>query len=219
VRSAVELMQEIGEPYRPIDAPLLRADVRDFVESYYGLPLEKLKIGNMLSDFVSILANHGIRSPGDLMLLTRALITLEGVGRDLDPEFNMAEHLAPFVEQIVRDRYNVRRITSRVLTESRTFLQLAHDVPLHLGKSLEKLSKDDLRMQLDHRGLDHLITELDRSSNRIVISLVISALIVASSLIIRAGAEHTMWFIVPLFLLSIFLGVWLIYGVFRSGRL
>ena len=218
-RSAVELMQEIGEPYRPIDAPLLRADVRDFVENYYGLPLEKLNIGSMLADFVSVLANHGIRCPGDLMLLTRALITLEGVGRELDPEFNMAAHLAPFVEQIVRDRYNVRRITNRLLGESKTFLRLAHDVPLHLGRSLEKLSKDDLRMQLEHRGLDHLITELDRSSNRIVISLVISALIVASSLIIRAGVEHTLWFVVPLFLLSIFLGVWLIYGVFRSGRL
>ena len=218
-RSAVELMQEIGEPYRPIDAPLLRADVRDFVENYYGLPLEKLNIGSMLSDFVSVLANHGIRCPGDLMLLTRALITLEGVGRELDPEFNMAAHLAPFVEQIVRDRYNVRRITNRLLSESKTFLRLAHDVPLHLGRSLEKLSKDDLRMQLEHRGLGHLITELDRSSNRIVISLVISALIVASSLIIRAGVEHTLWFVVPLFLLSIFLGVWLIYGVFRSGRL
>ncbi len=219
VRSTVELMQEIGEPYRPVDAPLLRADVRDFVENYYGLPLEKLNIGSMLSDFVSILSGHGIRCPGDLMLLIRSLITLEGVGHDVDPEFNLAAHLAPFVEQVVRDRYNVRRVANRLLAESKTFLRVAHDVPLHLGRSLEKLSKDDLKMQLEHRGLDHLITELDRSSNRIVIGVVISALIVASSLIIRAGIGDTLWFIIPLFLLSIFLGVWLIYGVFRSGRL
>jgi ubiquinone biosynthesis protein len=62
------------------------------------------------------------------------------------------------------------------------------------------------------------MTELDRSSNRVVIGLVVSALILASSLVLRTGSE-SVWFTVPLFVLSSLLGVWLIYGVFRSGRL
>src|SRR5690606_11086516 len=98
----------------PVDVPLLRAEARDFIENYYGVPLERLSVGNMLSDFVSILANHGIRCPGDLMLLIRAIITLEGVGRDLDPEFNLASHLAPFVEYCVKERYNPQRIKQRL---------------------------------------------------------------------------------------------------------
>lgn len=218
VPAAVELMQTIGQPFRPCDAPLLRADVRDFVENYYGLPLERLNVGSMLTDFVRILSIHGIRCPGDLMLLVRALVTLEGVGRDLDPQFNLAQHLAPFVEEVVGERYNPRRITARLISESRTFARLAHDVPLFVGRSLEKLSKDELKMQLDHRGLDHLITELDRSSNRVVIGVVMSSLIVASALIIRSG-PGALWISVPVFLMSSLLGIWLIYGVFRSGRL
>ena len=104
------------------------------------------------------------------------------------------------------------------MAESRTFLQLAHDLPLHLGRSLEKLSKDDLRVQFEHTGLDRFITEVDRSSNRVVIGLVMSSLIVASALVIRS-AVGSLWFSVPMFVLSSLLGIWLIYGVFRSGRL
>ena len=223
VRQVGELMQAIGQPYREVDHALLRADVRDFVDNYYGVSLERLSVGNMLSDFVFILANHSIRCPGDLLLLVRALVTLEGVGCELDPHFNMAAHLAPFVEQMLRDRYSPRRIAERLIAESKVFLKLAHDVPLYLGRTLEKLSRDELKIQMEHRGLDRLGTEIDRSSNRIVISLVMSSVIVASALMIRTVPDwiwlNVNWFNVAIYFISSLLGIWLIYGIFRSGRL
>lgn len=219
VRGTVAQVLQIGKPYRPIDRPLLQSDVRDFIEGYYGLPLERINVGNLLSDFVGILSGHGIRYPADLMLLIRAIITLEGVGRELDPGFNLAEHLAPVVERLVRDRYNPQRMAQRVYSEARSLFQLLHRFPGHLGKTLEKLSTDDLRIQLEHRHLDHLITELDRSSNRVVVGLVMSAMIMASALVIRTTGVATWWISVPAFVLSSLLGIWLIYGIFRSGRL
>ena len=179
---AVDLIQIIGQPFRPIDTPLLRADVRDFIENYYGVPLERLKVGRMLSDFVAVLLNHGIRCPADLMLLVRCLVTLEGVGRDLDPSFNLAAELAPFMERVVSERYNPRRMIDRLTDETRMLAGLARDIPRYVGRSLEKLSKDELKVQFEHTGLDRLITELDRSSNRVVIGVVMSSLIISSSL-------------------------------------
>jgi len=219
VRTATEVIRESGQPFRPIDEPLLRIDVRDFVETYYGVSLERLNVGSMLSDFVSILSSHGIRCPGDMMLLIRAMVTLEGVGRSLDPDFNMAEQLVPFVEKIVRERYNPRRIVNRLLSESKTFLRLAHNLPLNIGKTLEKLSNDDLKVQLEHGSLEHFINEVDRSSNRVVIGVVMSSLIVSSALILRTSPPASVWLSVLMFSLWGFLGLWLIYGVFRSGRL
>jgi ubiquinone biosynthesis protein len=218
VNKAVETIQIIGTPFRPVDQPLLRADVRDFVDNYYGVSLERLRVGRMLADFVSVLLNHGIRCPADLMLLIRCLVTLEGVGRDLDPSFNLAAQLAPFLERVISDRYNVKRIIDRIYSESRSLMQLAHDVPRYVGRSLEKLSKDELKVQFEHTGLDRVMTELDRSSNRLVIGLVMSSLIISSSLVLRAGGA-SLWFSIPIFVLSSLLAVWLIYGVFRSGRL
>ncbi|MGD9853561.1 MAG: ABC1 kinase family protein [Planctomycetaceae bacterium] len=218
VSRCVEVILAIGRPSRPIDDLLLRADVRDFVENYYGLALEQLNVGRMLTDFVGILANHGLRCPPDIMLLIRMFVTLEGLGRDLDPHFNLAAEFAPFIQQLVRERYSPKRLLDRSITDLKTLLQAAHDLPIHMGATLRKLSQDDLKVQFEHRGLDKLITEFDRSSNRVVIGLVTAALIVASALIIRPGTTSS-WVTVPVFILSGFLGIWLIYGILRSGRL
>lgn len=218
VRAAVDVIQKLGEPFRSVDEPLLRVDVRDFIENYYGRELERLNVGSMLSDFLSIISHHGIRIPGDMLLLVRALVNLEGTGRRLDPNFNLAQHLAPFIEETVRRRYSFKYLGGRFIDETQTFLRLAHDLPLNLGKTIEKLSRDNLKVKLEHRSLDHFITEIDRSSNRLVIGLVVSALLVASALIIRTDRQM-MWLSGSVFLFSSILGMWLVYGIFRSGRL
>ncbi|HBH50303.1 MAG TPA: ubiquinone biosynthesis protein [Planctomycetaceae bacterium] len=215
----VNQMLLIGKPFRPVDQALLRADVRDFIDAYYGVPLDRIDVGNLLQDFVAVLAGHGIRYPADLMLLIRAIVTLEGVGRDLDPGFNLAEHLRPFAEQMLTERYSPGRMAARTLDDLRSLLAVAHDMPGHVGRTLQKLSQDDLRIQLEHRHLEHLITELDRSSNRLVTGLVMSALIVASALVLRTTGPSAWWLGAGAFVLFNILGLWLIVGIFRSGRL
>ena len=218
VTLAVRVVQSLGQPSRPLDLSLLRIDIKDFVETYYGISLEQLRVGRMLQDFVHILSEHGLRCPGDLMLLIRATITLEGVGRELDPKFNMAGELAPFVEGLVKKRYDPRRVAKKVADDLKMLAQTLHGMPVSLARTLEKLSRDDLKIQLEHRSLDRLISEFDRSSNRIVVALVVASLVVSSSLIIRSSGASP-WITVPVFTLSGMLGVWLIYGVLRSGRL
>jgi ubiquinone biosynthesis protein len=218
VDTSVKLVLQIGEPHREIDRTLLQIDMSDFVANYYGVELERLNVGRLLSDFVSILTNHHIRCPASLMLLIRCLVTLEGVGRTLDPEFNLAKHLQPFVERQVMDRYSPKRVWERLTIESRHFLEYAHDIPSHVNRTLRKLSEDDLRIQLEHRNLDHFILELERSSNRLVVGMVVGSLIVASALIISSG-QSTVWVTLPTYIISSLLAIWLVYGIFRSGRL
>ncbi len=218
VDGAVKLVLQIGEPYREIDRTLLQVDMRDFIANYYGLPLERMNVGRLLSDFVGIMSNHGIRCPGSLMLLIRALVTLEGIGRELDPDFNLAKHLQPFVERMVRQRFNPSHIAERLYAETQKMLELAHEMPVYINATMKKFSENDLRIQLEHRNLDHFILEMERSSNRLVVGMVVAALIMASALIV-AGKVSSPWISVPMYICSSLLAVWLIFGIFRSGRL
>lgn len=218
VEQGVELVQELGRPIGPVDVSLLRADVADFLDRYYGVPLDQLRIGRMLGDFISLMSNHGLRCPSDLMLLLRALISLDGLGRKLDPSYNLAAEVAPFIEQVVRRRYEPKHLFARAVTEAGAFLKVAHDLPLSLNRTIQKLSQDDLRIQLEHQGLNKLIHEFDRSSNRIVVGMVASALVVSSALVLRSDSA-SYWVAIPIFLLSGLLGIWLIYGILTSGRL
>lgn len=218
VDGAVKLVLQIGEPYRPIDRLLLQVDMRDFIANYYGIPLERMNVGRLLSDFVGIMSNHGIRCPGSLMLLIRALVTLEGIGRELDPDFNLAKHLQPFVERMVRQRFNPSHLAERFYHEAQKMLELAHEMPSYLNQTMKKVSENDLRIQLEHRNLDHFILEMERSSNRLVVGMVVAALIVASALIV-AGKVSSPWISAPMYVCSSLLAIWLIFGIFRSGRL
>ncbi len=218
VDSAVDLVLDIGEAVQEVDQPLLHVDMRDFVANYYGMELERLHVGRMLSDFVTIMSTHSIRCPGSLMLLIRALVTLEGIGRKLDPNFNLAGHLQPFVEALVKDRYEPRRIVDRLAHDARALAKIAGTVPKHLANSLRKISEDDIHIQLQHQNLDHFISEMERASNRLVVGIVVAALIVASALIISRGV-NIVWLTIPIYILSSLLAIWLVYGIFRSGRL
>ncbi|MFO1091737.1 MAG: AarF/ABC1/UbiB kinase family protein [Planctomycetaceae bacterium] len=215
---AERLVRRLGRPSRPIDDVLLRADVQDFIETYYGVELERLNVGNMLNDFIHILVQHGLRCPADLMLLIRAVVTLEGVGRTLDPRFNLATEIAPFVERIVRRRYEPQRIMERTLSDAKAVMGALHDLPGQLGRTLQKLATDDLRIQLEHRKLDNFVNEFDRSSNRIVVGLITSSLIVASALVLRSGTGGY-WLSALSFLASCLFGAWVVWGIMRSGRL
>ncbi|MEZ6057450.1 MAG: AarF/ABC1/UbiB kinase family protein [Planctomycetaceae bacterium] len=218
VDQGVTLVQQLGQATGPVNVVLLRADVADFLDRYYGVPLDQLNIGRMLGDFISLMSSHSLRCPADLMLLLRALISLDGLGRKLDPTFNLAAEVAPFIEQVVRRRYDPKQLLARAVSEAGAFLQVAHDLPLSLNRTIQKLSQDDLRIQLEHQGLNKLIHEFDRSSNRIVVGLVTSALVVSSALVLRSDSA-SYWLAIPIFLLSGLLGIWLIYGILTSGRL
>ncbi len=217
-RKGLRTILLLGQPFREVDERLLRSDYRDFVETYYGYSLEKVDIGKLLADFISILSIHGIRCPSDLMLLIRAIVNLEGSARKIDPTFNFAEQMVPYVKRLLRERYKPGYLWERFRSEAEEFGRIAHEVPFEFTTLLKKLNRDETSIKLKHTGLDHLITEVDRSSNRIVIGMVISASIVASSLLVRSGAANS-WFSIPIYVISSLLGIWLIYGIFRSGRL
>ncbi len=217
VTRVADLLQEMAQPADSVDQVLLMADVNDFVKTYYDLPLDQLNVGQLLRDFVSLLGRHQLRCPPDLMLLIRAIVTLEGVGRQLYPEFNLANELAPFVEKLIRRRYDPRRVMERAWTDVRDMASALQAMPGQFSRALNRVANDRLRVQLDHKGLDKLITEFDRSSNRIVIGVVTSAILLSTAIVIRGGGS--LWINIPAFLLSGFLGIWLIYGILRSGRL
>ncbi|MBR9803724.1 AarF/ABC1/UbiB kinase family protein [bacterium] len=217
-RKSSRTVLRIGQPLSTVDERQFMADYRDFVDSYYGLPLEKFDVSRLLTDFVTLLATHRIRCPSDLMLLIRALIHLDAVGRTIAPGFNLAEEMIPYFKRLLRDRYRPGYLWERLRQEAGEFARIAHEIPMETADLLKKFNRNELGFNFQLTGMNHMITELDRSSNRIVVGLIIAASILSSSILIRSGSTAD-WFSIPIYILSILLGVWLIYGIFRSGRL
>ena len=212
-----------GELTDDSDLKSLRRDLHEFIEDYYDILLQDLRVGRLLTDFIEILTQHNIRFPADFMLLAKALITMEGLGRQLDPEFNMIDHMRPYVETLVRERFSPGNVSREVTRIAQAYGSLAKNLPRDIKEFLNRLNRNKFKIDLEHRGLERLVTDLDRSSNRIAFAVVIGALIVGSSLIMQTNKGPLLFgFPVLGFLgysIAGLLGLWLAIGILRSGRL
>lgn len=201
----------------------LRRDLNEFIDDYYEVPLQEIKVGRLLTEFVEILTLYRIKFPSDLMLLAKALVTIEGVGRQLDPDFDMISHLRPFMEKLLRERVTPASLSREMLRTTKAYGSLLKNLPRDLKEFINRINRNKFKIDLEHRGLEKLITDLDKSSNRISFSLLIAALIVGSSIIMQTNKGPMLLGFPALGFLGYsiagVLGLWLAIAILRSGRL
>lgn len=201
----------------------LRRDLQEFIEDYYDILLQDIKVGRLLGEFIEILTHYQIRMPPDFMLLAKALVAMEGLGRQLDPEFNMIGHLRPYIERLVRERLKPENLAREMLRVASAYGSLAKNFPRDAKEFMNRLNRNQFKIDLEHRGLDRLVTDLDRSSNRLSFAVLIGSLIVGSSLIMQTDTGPLMFGFPLLGILGYsiagILGLWLAIGILRSGRL
>ncbi len=201
----------------------LKRDLCEFIDDYYDILLQDLKVGKLLIDFIEILTEYRIKFPSNLMLLARALIAMEGIGRQLDPEFNMIEHLQPFTEKIVKERYSPASIAKELSRTAHSYQALSKSLPKDIKEFINRINRNKFKIDLEHRGFERLITDLDKSTNRISFSMVIAALIIGSSIIMQTDKGPILFGFPVLGLLGYtvagFLGLGLAVAILRSGRM
>ena len=219
----VNVLLSIGLAPEPIDRNAFRLELGDFLERYYELPLKQLIIRIIINELMGIIRRYRLRFPPELVMMAKALVINQGVGTMLYPEFNIIEHARPYVQKLIMRRLDPARQLkefSKLAGETAVFFK---KLPSDLREILSKMRKDELGIRFEHRGLERLIGELDRSSNRLSFAVIIAALIIGSSLVFQTGAGPKL-FGYPLlglagFLVASILGIWLLVGILRSGRL
>ena len=223
VDQVISILLYSGDITDALNTRALKRDLSDFIDGYYEMPLQQVVVGRMLLEFIEIIAAYRITFRPDFMLLAKALMTVEGMGRDLDPEFNMIGHLRPFIETAAKEKASPGNIAKEIGSHLMAYINFARKLPDDLKEILNRINRNKFKIDLEHRGLDHFIRELDKSSNRLSSSLIITALIVGSSLIMQTNRGPQFWGLPVLSVLGYFIagimGLWLVIAIFRSGRL
>ena len=219
----VRLLLDIGIVKDEIKMQSFRQDVGEFIDRYYQVPLYQLNMVQIIDETMELISRHRIRLPRDLYLIGKALVIMEGVGRTLDPEFDMFSMVEPYIQQILVRKWDPHRLIRDASRVIEGFKDLIDSLPENVKQILLKVRKGELGINLRHQGLDHLIRELDKSTNRLSFSLIIAALIIASTLIMQLDRSPHI-FGLPAFgligyLIAAVLGLWLVIAILRSGKL
>jgi len=170
----------------------LEDEIEAFVDQHHGTSLAQLKLGQMLADVTTILREHRLALPADLALLIKAFISLEGMGRGLDPDFHMATEALPLLRQVVRARYQPKALAQRGWQALREALADAGRLPGDLSQLLRRAREGRLQVGIDIAHLKRAGDQIDRAANRLSLSLVVAALIIGSSIVMTVGGGPTL---------------------------
>ncbi|MFW6060346.1 MAG: ABC1 kinase family protein [Phycisphaeraceae bacterium] len=170
------------------DNRAVRADVWEFVSRFEAANLDQLDMGNLLQEFFTKVRRHRLRCPPDLVFLIKALTTIEGVGERIDPDFDVVRHVRPHVERMLQRRYGIRALRRRIQQSVRDYTDLAEVLPKQLRALVFAVRRNQITVNLEHRGLSQLTDTVEHASRNIARALVIAAMLIGSSILILADA-------------------------------
>jgi ubiquinone biosynthesis protein len=208
-----------------VDERALAADLSELAFDYADVQLKDVKIGVLLRRIAAILRDQSIALPVDLTLLFKALISLEGLGRQYDPQFRLIERVRPFLEHAMRERYQPVEAARRAQETFGELFGLVTSVPHDLARLVKDARHGRLRIDIDLKRLDHVTHRVHGALNRATVGILTASLVVGSSIVMTVEQGPTL-FGVPLltyfgllgYVIAFFNSLWIIVSIWRSGR-
>lgn len=172
---------------QPVRFEQLSADVEDIISQYYGMALAELDITGLLLSITSLLRTHDLVLPSDIALLIKAIITLEGFGRLINPDFDVMREAEPLIRRLMRVRYSPTRLARNLGLRALDVVDRLYAPPVYgTGQPSEGHG-------MDPRHLERLVGRLERSQYRQVQTLLTVAGILCGSLLLAARLPPTIW--------------------------
>ncbi len=203
--------------------PRIEADILAFTEGYMHRPLREIEIGRVMSEVAAILIRYEIHMPPEFFLLTKALTTLEGVGRKLSPDFDVMMAAEPFARKLLRERYSPWRLLQQGFSTAGELNEFIRHAPAELTDLLAQARRGELKVKFEHRGLEGLSKILDQISNRIAFAIVLAALVIGSALMVHSGIPPKLGGIPVIgllgFCVSGLMAFSLLYSMIKHGRM
>ncbi|MCD4721640.1 MAG: AarF/ABC1/UbiB kinase family protein [Desulfobacula sp.] len=217
------LLCELGEYETQPDLIRLEKDVSLFVSTHLSKALKDIKTAKMLTLFLELSAIHKLRIPPDFFLMIKAFISIEGLAKKLDPDFDMLSHAIPYVTAAKYRKFKPSRIAKEFIGLARESYKLLQIFPTDVLEIMRLTKSGKLSFNMKIEGLDRMLNTQDQTSNRISFSIIIAALILGSAILINSEAPPMLFGVSVIgiagFTAAAVMGIWLLVAIIRRGRL
>ncbi len=226
VEQDTEFIVQIAAELAPVDArPDLRAmekEVTLALREELNFAVGRQALGRAMLKLLFIFGQHGIPLSRDYSLMAKAVLSIEEVGRALDPDFDLRKHTEKVLREVQRERLSLRTLGTRTRSMMRQVLIGLQEVPFEMRRLVRRLEADNLSINLQIRGLEDHDDAIKIAANRITLGVIIGALLIGSSLLVTTGIRPYLFGYPALgivgFLISAVLGVYVVWDIIRHGR-
>jgi len=180
--AVADALYGIGRPTKKVDMREYRAEVSMLAEKYLGKPLKEIDLSAMIRDLVQGAMKYGLEIPTDFMLVGKSLMTIEGIGKQLDPDLDVFGEAQPYFMSILKKRYSPQRLGNELIRGVEQLSRAGYDVPLQAREVLEDLRLGRLSLRTADPALPLAADRLGRRifSGMVVASSIIGAAIAAA---------------------------------------
>jgi ubiquinone biosynthesis protein len=201
----------------------LERDALDLAERHLYRPLKEMPLVRFIYQIFEVASKHRLRLPLNVLFLIKALGSIEGLGRDLDPEFSLIGSAAPFVERAYAERFHPRRLAEDALAQGGVLIHLLKEIPAELHQVLRMARQGRLRVDIHNVTQDQMMKSLSQTGTRLSFAIVLASLIIGSSLMVLSDIPPK-WYDIPLiglvgYLVAGVMGFWLLISTLRKGKL
>lgn len=220
---AMDILEDLGTVTADVDRAQLKKDLETVLDKYYGTPLKHIHLSSLFEEIVGLARTHKMILPRDFVLLGKSLTNAGGIALLLDPDASPVSYVQPRLRRLVMDQLAPGRLARGAAVSLYGLLSVLKQAPQAARRIMRNLSRGQMRVIFQHDGLTEFINELDRTGNRIAFSLITGSMILGSAMLMNARIQPLIGEVSVLglagFILAGICGLWLLYSIFRSGRL
>jgi ubiquinone biosynthesis protein len=198
VDDLAEALLALGRARQKVDRAAFRAEVARLSAVHLGKPLREIQFAAMVRDLVQGAIKFDIEMPTETMMVGKALMTVEGIGKTIYPELDVFEEAKPFLLKLIWQRYSPEKMGARLLKAAGRLGTAATDLPLLATEVLDDVRQGRLHLVAEDPGLGRAAERLGR---RVVLGLIGAALIGSATALYLGGhvaAAKWLWAIAAL---------------------
>jgi ubiquinone biosynthesis protein len=189
VEGVARSLYVLGKTDRKINFSEFKRDVGEVLDKIQGLPISEVHFSEILQDLIQGAKKNRIRVPNDYTLMGKAILTIEGIGRSLDPMLDLEKEAAPFVRKLVEQRWSFKKLSTDFYKRSMQMYEWSYDVPIQLVTILEDIQNGNLKIKTENTENDRALRMWEQIIGKLTAGFVISSLIVSSAIFIISTKE------------------------------
>jgi ubiquinone biosynthesis protein len=220
VDGMIEQLVRLGAVSEDVDRNRLAYDLSRFLNKYRGMPIKSIRARELIDEITAITFRHHLHLPATWWLVGQTIVMLEGIGMQLDPDFDVFSGAAPHVRRLMKNLFIPHGDWTRtILMDGASWGEILHRLPRVGNRMLERLERNEpIRMEI--KDIDRILSRIDRLVTRLSLSLLVAAFVLGLPLLIPLTTPGSLprWLLLVGMVPIIGSGLWLAVSLFNTPR-
>ncbi len=217
---AASYLLKLSKIQGEVDISSFKKEMADIISTYFYSSLRDVELRSLIDDMLRVMSEYKIFFKEDNYLLAKALVTMEGIGKMLYPEFRAAEEIKPFIVKLYKKNFSPFSFLKYSHEINKSILDFIISAPESFNEIISKIRDGNLKIEFEHIGLEDFEEAVKKSFNRLSISIIIASILIGSSMLLSAKIPPTIQGLSLLgvggFLFAFVLGVFWIFSILKD---